>query len=189
MVETHLCRLSHPLLLSYYIFPFPLSLPVDFDAGSEAVVDSGVDSEVSPSSPDDEDNEEGSEDHDHSMTTTTNAIDLDSTPTLMETAETLLALSAKQPKMEDDVEEMMRRGDTAVVFPQHPIDAATVIIKRKAAAARGKGRKTRNLAKILQAENVLIASRVPCAPQLTEGESTSELSAQSYSDLYTLLIK
>ena len=89
---------------------------------SGATVDSGVDSEVSPSSPDSNHNNDKSPDDNVAAD-------------VMETAETLLALSSASKKAktveveeedeeeEDDskiLQECLRRGDTAVVFPQHP---------------------------------------------------------------------
>ena len=78
-------------------------------ASSEVVVDSGVDSEATtPSSPEDQESQEDevakAQQEDEDM--------------VLETAETLLALSgkSKMPK------EFMNRTDTAVVFPQQPLE-------------------------------------------------------------------
>ena len=78
-------------------------------ASSEVVVDSGVDSEATtPSSPEDQESQEEevakAQQEDEYM--------------VLETAETLLALSgkSKMPK------EFMNRTDTAVVFPQQPLE-------------------------------------------------------------------
>ena len=80
-------------------------------ASSEVVVDSGVDSEATtPSSPEDQESQEEE---------VTNAkAQQEDEDMVLETAETLLALSgkSKMPK------EFMNRTDTAVVFPQQPLD-------------------------------------------------------------------
>ena len=68
----------------------------------------------------------------------------ESTPTLLETAETLLALSAKKPSAaaaSAQLEEMMRRTDTAVVFPQPHPDSTTAAVLKK--ASKGKAKKLR----------------------------------------------
>ena len=75
-----------------------------------------------------------------STTTSPELVPGESTPTLLETAETLLALSAKKAPSAAaaQLEEMMRRTDTAVVFPQPHPDSTTAVPKK---AARGKAKK------------------------------------------------
>ena len=72
-----------------------------------------------------------------------------STPTLLETAETLLALSAKKPSAAaaaTQLAEMMRRTDTAVVFPQ-PHPDSTSAAAATAGLKRGKSKKLRTKGK------------------------------------------
>ena len=67
----------------------------------------------------------------------------ESTPTLLETAETLLALSAKKPSAAaTQLAEMMRRTDTAVVFPQ-PHPDSTSAAAATAGLKKGKAKKLR----------------------------------------------
>ena len=71
----------------------------------------------------------------------------ESTPTLLETAETLLALSAKKPSAAaTQLAEMMRRTDTAVVFPQ-PHPDSTSAAAATAGLKRGKSKKLRTKGK------------------------------------------
>ena len=80
-------------------------------------------------------------------TTSSPEVPGESTPTLLETAETLLALSAKKPSAaaasaaSAQLEEMMRRTDTAVVFPQPHPDSTTAAVLKK--ASKGKAKKLR----------------------------------------------
>ena len=81
---------------------------------SEAVVDSGVDSEATtPSSPEDDSHEEEVGKH-------TKDEDTLSDEMVLETAETLLALSGKKTKGGNKIHEIIDRPDTAVVFPEQP---------------------------------------------------------------------
>lgn len=84
---------------------------------SEAIVDSGVDSEATtPSSPEDDSHEDEAgqgkpkDEDNHSL----------SDEMVLETAETLLALSGKKTKMGSKIHEIIDRPDTAVVFPEQP---------------------------------------------------------------------
>jgi hypothetical protein len=112
-------------LISVELEEDELRMEVGNMASCEAVVDSGVDSEATtPSSPEDDlnDDERGGKNDKSS----TNHSDM-----ILETAETLLALSGKKlsvtsrmttVKSSEDtkIKEYLNRVDTAVVFPQQP---------------------------------------------------------------------
>ena len=131
--------------------------------GSTNGIDSGVDSEISPSSPDSCSNVPSS----HSSTPIQQLAEDHNS--IMETAETLLALSGKKrqlPSTADEsadgkkrqlivsptgstaedarIREYMSREDTAVVFPQHPDLSAVMagtggdILKAKTIKDKGK---------------------------------------------------
>ena len=72
----------------------------------------------------------------------------ESTPTLLETAETLLALSAKKPSAAaTQLAEMMRRTDTAVVFPQPHPDSTSAAAATAAGLKKGKAKKLKTKGK------------------------------------------